>query len=215
MVTRLKFGSAGKASAPCGANLFECSVFQPSGSQSGVLFRDYAVDTQNWQTVKKTRKTRNPWQLSRGKMKRKALAAVSASRSVRRGGGLRWCPPDSRDRRGSLRDLARARPAGVPKEEKRRLRQGGKEAEVDGLEHVRCRKRFGICSCAKCACNSLAICTYKIIGLKPSWNEHLQKSREGLPLLASLLPCFLASALFHCSLLQRRRSKMSDRKSVV
>src|SRR5712692_1882443 len=40
-------------------------------------------------------------------------------------------------------------------------------------------KSFGIRTYEKCARNSFRIHTYKIIGLKASWNEHLQKTSGG------------------------------------
>ena len=47
------------------------------------------------------------------------------------------------------------------------------------------RKPFRMRRCKKCACNCPRIRTYKNKGLKPSWNEHLQKNPVGGPLLPS------------------------------
>src|SRR2546425_185095 len=69
----------------------------------------------------------------------------------------------------------------------------------------------------KCARKSSAMCTYKITGLKPSWNEQLQKP-GGLPppfllLPASLLPWLMAGPSFRRWPL-RPHASMNDRPSL-
>ncbi len=72
---------------------------------------------------------------------------------------------------------------------------------VDALRHGRSPKPFRICTCKKCACNSLGICTCKNKGLKVPWNQHLQKMPGGTPLLCLLyllcFPCFLCFLCLH------------------
>ena len=56
---------------------------------------------------------------------------------------------------------------------------------VDAFRHGRSRKPFRMRRYEKCARKSLGIRTYKNKGLKPSWNEHLQKNPGGPPSFAS------------------------------
>src|SRR3989441_9779223 len=53
----------------------------------------------------------------------------------------------------------------------------------------------------KCARKSPRTHTYKIIGLKPSWNHTLTKNPGGTP-----ASCILASAIFLCRILAATRS---------
>ena len=76
----------------------------------------------------------------------------------------------------------------------RGTRRGGSIPPVDALRHGRSRKPFRICSCEKCARNSLAICTYKSLDLNfPGINSYKKMAGGGTLLLASLLPCLLLS----------------------
>ena len=52
---------------------------------------------------------------------------------------------------------------------------------VDGLPHGRSHKPFGICSCEKCACNCLAICSYKSLDLKSIRINTYKKQWGGVP----------------------------------
>ena len=58
----------------------------------------------------------------------------------------------------------------------------------DALPHVCAGKPFRIRTYEKCARKAFGICTCKIIGLKVSWNEHLQKMWRCPP------PCLLQSS---------------------
>src|SRR5437879_1368550 len=65
----------------------------------------------------------------------------------------------------------------------------------DALPHVCAGKPFGIRSYEKCFRKPFRMCSYKIIGLKVSWNEQLQKNR-GLP--PPLCLCPFTFCLFDC-----------------
>ena len=69
-------------------------------------------------------------------------------------------------------------------------------SQVESLARVS-QNAFRMRTSEKCACKSSAIRTYKITGLKHFWNEHLQKTPEGLLLLAPLPPCLRGCRLPH------------------
>ena len=104
-------------------------------------------------------------------------------------------PPDSGKGRRDCGTHRSPPAAGAPSSRPRSL-----SSPVDNRgsvpRHGRFRKSFTMCTYKKCARKSSAMCTYKITGLKPSWNEQLQKT-GGLPppfllLPASLLPWLMA-----------------------
>ena len=73
-------------------------------------------------------------------------------------------------------------------------------SQVEG-SRVHAGNPFRIRTYEKCARKSPRTHTYKIIGLKPSWNHTLTKNPGGTP-----ASCILASAIFLCRILAATRS---------
>ena len=77
-------------------------------------------------------------------------------------------------------------------------------ASLSRLIKLERHKFFTICTCEKRLRKPFAICTYEIIGLKVSWNEHLQKRGWGEGGSARLVPGAPPAWCPECPLLRRR-----------